>query len=175
MSHLPPAPEGFEWRMFHEAIFLKPTGWNERGKSAISSGIPFDVYAASPDEFSEDKAFEMGFTLQIMRKPEQPKEMDASRMVLGYLLPFLEAHPPKDALMLDQKEKGDQELTIFRYIDAPPGRKPIIVHKFIMANRKTDIVHAFTFESPQATWNEHWAKYGTPIFSKLSITSQMPP
>jgi len=65
--------------------------------------------------------------------------------------------------------------TFFRYRDAPPGLKPIIVHKFILANNSADSVHVFTFKGPADSWEENWAKYGTPILSKVNILPNVSP
>jgi hypothetical protein len=46
------------------------------------------------------------------------------------------------------------ETTIVRYRDAPPGLKPVIIHKFLIANDAADSVHMFTFESPESSWEE---------------------
>jgi hypothetical protein len=91
------------------------------------------------------------------------------------LKPFLDAHKKEEVLFLEQSTKGDFERTFFRYRDAPPGLKPIIVHKFILANNVTDSVHIFTFESPVDLWQDNWARYGTPIFSKVNVLPEVSP
>lgn len=174
LSHLPPAPGEFEWRMFHEIVFLKPAAWHELEKSVVGPDIPVDIYAASPEGFSDAKQFEMGFTLQIMRNPKKVKGADAKKIALGYLAPFVLAHKREDVLLMDKKEEGGIERTLFRYVDAPPGLKPVIVHKFIVANSTTNTVHAFTFESPKDSWDENWTKYGTPIFGRLNFLAGTP-
>lgn len=62
---------------------------------------------------------------------------------------------------------------MFRFRDAPPGLKPIVVHKLILANN-ADSLHIFTFESPESTWTENWEKYGTPILGRLQVVAQLP-
>ena|GEM_PF-3640491 len=174
-SQLPTPPEGFEWQLFKNAVFLKPAKWREREKNSSSGGIPITVYATSPEEFSETKMFEMGLTVQIISGPQKIRKIEANKMALIYLKPFLDAHKKEEILIFDQNKKGEFERTFFRYRDAPPGLKSIIVHKFILANNSTDSVHVFTFESPADSWEANWAKYGTPILSKINVLPNVPP
>ncbi len=174
-SQLPVPLEGFEWQLYKNAVFLKPLPWHKKEKDSSSSGISITVYAASPDEFSETKQFETGLTLQIISGSHKIRGIEASKMALIYLKPFLKAHKNEEVLLLEQNSHGDFERTFFRYRDAPPGLKPIIVHKFILANNSTDSVHVFTFESPADSWEENWSTYGTPILSKLSILPNIAP
>ena len=174
-SQLPPPPDGFVWHFYKNALLPKPPQWHELEKATSFSGAPFTVYAASPEEFSETRQFEMGLTIQIISSSQKIRGIEAKKMALLYLSPFFEAHKKDEILILVQQNMGDFEGTIFRYRDAPPGLKPIIVHKFILANNVTDSVHVFTFESPETSWQENWAKYGTPILSKLRILPNLPP
>jgi hypothetical protein len=173
-TQLPSPPAGFEWQLYKNAVFLKPVKWNEGEKNSSSGGIPITVYAASPEKFSESKQFEMGVTVQIISGSKRIRGIEANKMALLYLKPFLDAHKKEDVLILDQNKKGEFERTFFRYRDAPPGLKPIIVHKFILANNSADSVHVFTFESPADSWEDNWSKYGTPILSKLSVLPNVP-
>ena len=173
-SQLPAPPEGFIWQLYKNAVFLKPGQWKEREMAASTIGIPVTVYAASPEDFSATKQFEMGLTLQIISGSQRIRNIEAKKMALAYLKPFLDAHKKEEVLMLAQSTRGDFERTFFRYRDAPQGLKPIIVHKFILANNVTDSVHIFTFESPVDTWDENWTKYGTPILSKVNVLPNVP-
>ncbi|NTV10775.1 MAG: hypothetical protein HGA47_08360 [Zoogloea sp.] len=173
-SQLPAPPDGFVWQLYKNAVFLRPGQWNEREMAGSTIGIPFTVYAASPEDFSTTKQFEMGVTLQIISGSQQLRNIEAKKMALAYLKPFLDAHKKEEVLMLQQSTRGDFERTFFRYRDAPQGLKPIIVHKFILANNVTDSVHIFTFESPAETWDENWTRYGTPILSKVNVLPNVP-
>lgn len=174
-TQLPPPQEGFVWQLYKNVAFPKPAQWNEHEKSGSLVGIPITVYAASPEEFSETKQFEMGMTIQIMTGPQRIRGIEAKKMALAYLKPIFDAHKKEEILMFEQSAKGDFERTFLRYRDAPPGLKPIIVQKFFLANNVTDSVYIFTFESPAESWVENWTKYGTPIFSKLNVIPNMSP
>jgi hypothetical protein len=170
-GQLPPAPEGFAWRDYRGAIFAKPVEWRERTavQAMTKNGIPMTVYAASGEEFSENKFFEMGLTIQAIVGSYKLAKVEASKMARIYLKPFLDEHKPPDALIVDRKRRGDFEMLVFRYRDAARGQKPIIVHKFIVANDKMDSAHIFTFESPEETWSENWEKFGTPILKNVTV------
>jgi len=171
LAQLPTPMEGFEWHLYKNAVFQTPIGWHENGGSTNTDGIPIEIYAASPEKFSESKMFEMGVTIQVISDSNKVKSIPAKKIALLYLEPFLETHSEEEILMFSQNSKGDYENTYFRYRDAPPGLKPIIVHKFISASDVSDYVYVFTFESPESTWEENWEKYGTPFLSKVMFVS----
>ena len=173
-SQLPAPPEGFAWQLYKNVVFLKPAAWNEQEMTDNIAGIPYTTYATSPEEFSRVKQFEMGVTIQLISGSQRIRGIPAKKLAVVYLKPFLDAHKKEEVLMLEQSIQGDFERTFFRYRDAPPGLKPIIVHKFIVANNATDSVNIFTFESPAETWNDNWAKYGTPIIAKLNVLPNIP-
>tara|TARA_R110000782_G_scaffold191602_2_gene281416 strand:- start:5867 stop:6517 length:651 start_codon:yes stop_codon:yes gene_type:complete len=173
-SQLPSPPEGFGWKLYKNALFLKPSKWNERERASSDKGITMTVYAASPEEFSESKQFEMGITIQIISDSYKNHGAKAEQVIPIYLKPIVDTHKKEDVLMYAKKRIGDFESTIFRYRDAPAGLTPIIVHKFILANNTTDSVHIFTYESSEITWDENWDKYGTPFLSKVNVISTLP-
>ena len=170
-------PEGFVWKLYGDATFLKPRVWHERERaaatrvSARARVIATATYATSPERFGETKPFEMGLTVQVIRDSRKLFGIEAKQIARAYLIPFLNAHKEKDTLFFDHDTQGDFDHAFFRYRDAPPGGKPIIVHKFMLANNITDSVHVFTFESPAQTWDENWARYGTPILSQTGVTT----
>jgi hypothetical protein len=173
-SQLPTPPDGFRWQLYKNVVFLKPVAWNEGEIAQNIAGIPFTTYAMSPEEFTRTKQFEMGATIELISSPQRIRGIEAKKFVLVYLKPLVDTHKKEDVLMFEQKTKGDFEQTFFRYRDAPPGLKPIIIHKFIVANNATDNVNVFTFESSVETWNDNWTKYGTPIISKLNVLPNVP-
>lgn len=174
-SRLPAPPEGFVWHMYKNVIFPKPEFWKEREISESMFGMPFVTYAASPEDFSLQKQFETGITIQIIAGPQRVLGIAAKKTALAQLKPIIDTHKREDILMFETGAQGEYERTFFRYKDAPPGLKPIIVHMFILASDVNDIVYTFTFESPTETWNDHWAKYGMPILSKLKVLTTAPP
>lgn len=173
-SQLPAPPDGFKWQLYKNVVFLKPVAWHDGEMAQNIAGIPFTTYATSPEEFSRTKQFEMGATFELINGSQRIRGIAAKKFALLLIKPLLDTHKKEDVLMLEQKTQGDFEHTFFRYRDAPSGLKPIIVHKFIVANNATDSVNIFTFESPAETWNDNWIKYGTPIISKLNVLPNVP-
>lgn len=174
-SQLPKPMDGFEWMLYKNAVFLKPIQWNAHTMASITEGIAITTYAMSPEDFSETKQFETGMTLQVISGSQKSRGIAANKMVFVYLKPFMDARKKEDVLMFNQRPYGDFERTVFRYKDAPPDLKPVIVHKFILASNITDSVHVFTFESPAELWEENWMKFGTPILGKLNVLPNVPP
>lgn len=170
-AQLPVAPAGFMWRRYQNVVFLVPAEWRENELRSTD----MSVYAASPESFTQTQPFETGFTIQIIVEPKRKRGIDAKKAALVYLKRFLDTHTREDVVLLDQKTQGDTEITFFRFRDRPPGLTPIIVHKYLIANNATDVVHVFTFESPAASWDEAWSTYGTPILSKLALLPNVKP
>ena len=173
-SQLPAPPAGFDWKLYKNAAFLKPASWNEREAKPVAGTFPTSTYATSPESFSEATQFETGFTITIISGTQRLRGLEAKKAVSLFLKPILDTHKREEVLMLDRMTNGDYERTVLRYRDAPPGLKPVIVHKFVLANNVTDSMHIFTFESPESTWTENWEKYGTPILSRLQVVAQLP-
>lgn len=173
-SKLTVPPAGFIWRLYKNVLFLKPDVWKEEQRPSLSKGISSTIYAASPEDFSESKMFEMGITVQIISGSQRLSNTPAKKVTLAALQHIIRNHKREEILMLDISTKGDVEHTILRYRDAPPGLKPIIVHKFFMTNEVTDSVHIFTFESPAESWEENWRKYGTPFLSRVNLLANVP-
>lgn len=168
-SQLPEPPEGFYWRLYENAVFPMPMQWNEQQVAGRLFGMETATLATSPEEFSATKQFEMGFTVQAYRNSRKNMKIDATRVVATFIAPDLSPGAHNQVLILNKQVEGDFERTYFRYRNAPPGLKPIIVHKFMIANNELDSVHIFTFESPEATWAENWRKFGTPILRLVFI------
>lgn len=173
-GRLTTAPEGFQWRQYRSAVFVKPSEWNEQEQVNENAGITYATYAASPEVFSRVKPFEMGMTIQIVSGGQKAKGLEANKVVLMLLAPIVTTHKKEDVLMFEQGTAGDFEKTYFRYRDEPTGKTPIVVHKFILANKVLDSVHVFTFESPKQSWDENWKQFGTAFMSKVNLAFDAP-
>lgn len=173
-NQLPAPPEGFVWHLYKNAVFLQAVNWIEAERLSSAGGVPMTVYAASPQAFSAQQPFEMGLTVQIISGAQKIRNMEAKDMAVLYLKPFVDAHTKENVLLLERSENADTERTVFRYRDTPPGGKPVIVHKFVMASNDADTVHVFTFESPEDTWKESWKAYGKPFLGKVVVLPSVP-
>lgn len=168
-SRLPEPPEAFVWRVRKGVVFPKPEGWNEKQRSVETGGLPVFVYAASPEPFSTIEMFETGFTLQVIGDPMKLKGIKATDMAIGALAPFVESHTKEDVLRFNRSSRGDFQMIIYRFRDTPADLKPVVVHKFVLANNKLDRVYIFTFESPEDAWQGSWQEFGTPILSQVKV------
>lgn len=173
-TQLPAPPDGFVWQLYKNAVFLQAAQWNEGTTLSSVGGVPLTVYAASPQAFTAEKPFEMGITVEIISGSQKIRNMEAKDMAVLYLKPFVDAHTKADVLMLERSENADTERTVFRYRDAPAGRKPVTVHKFVLASNDADTVHVFTFESPNDTWQDNWKAYGKPFLGKVVVLPHVP-
>jgi hypothetical protein len=173
-SQFPAPPPGFAWKLYNNVIFLAPEKWNEREKTDYVAGIPFATYATSPEEFAGKKQFEMGLTIEFISGSERVTKIEVKKLPLALIKPILDSHKKEEILILEQGSRGDFDTTYFRYRDAPAGLTPIIIHKFFLANKTTDIVNVITFESPEGTWEQNWKIFGTPIIGQLKVLPNPP-
>lgn len=162
-------PEGFKWQIFKDAIFLIPNAWFEHITTSDELGFPVHTYGASPTDFSKKKMFEMGFSAQIYNQPKKHANITAKEIAYTHIAWIVKEHKKEDFIILDKENDTVRDIYYVRYKDAPSGLKPIIIHKFIIANNETDSVHMFIFESPVETWDADWKKYGTPILEKIKV------
>lgn len=168
-TQLPPPPLGFDWHLYKNTVFLQAVNWIEAERLSSAGGVPMAVYAASAQAFSVLEPFEMGITVQIISGAQKIRNMEAKDMAVLYLQPIVDAHTKENVLLLERSENADTERSVFRYRDTPVGRKPTIVHKFVVASNGADTVHVFTFESPEDTWKENWKTYGKPFLDKVVV------
>lgn len=163
---LPGPPAGFAWERYANVRFLRPDGWHVHTIAEDHAKHSPGVAAASPEEFSLDNPFEHGFTVQILTRTSTAYGAAPKVAAALYLEPFLTKFR-EGVQKFDPMDTSTGARIILRYRDASDGQVPIIVHKFVVANEVEDTVYVFTYESSEATWEENWARYGTPMFKQL--------
>jgi hypothetical protein len=170
-----PAPlEGFDWLVYKNCAVLAPNGWNQKTRPDDLAKNITGAFALSPEVFSEKKSFDHGFTVQIHTDVKRRFGAAASSSLQALIQPLAAKLKKEDMLLFKEGGSADAATCILRYIDAPPGLTPLIVHRYLVANDANDVIHVFTYESPQAQWEENWKTYGTPILQKISILSTSP-
>lgn len=165
-AQMPPPPQGFRWEVYENVVFLKPDGWHERELPAPPSSFPMLTYGTSPGAFQGDRQPEMGLVINIFNGTKQLSGIEAKKAALIYLQPFLEARRKEDVLLLDRKATGSYEHFVFRYRAYPPGRRPVIVHIYVIANDAADSFHVMTFEAPLQNWEQNWKRFGEPMITR---------
>jgi hypothetical protein len=173
-AQLGTAPDGFSWDLYRNAISLKPVGWFVHDKVNNINGMISATHAMSPVDFSEKNQFETGFTVGIftnLKKYAKPEPSKTASIMIGI---DLKMHTKEDIKYLSQNQQGDVKAFWLRYRDAPPGKTPIIVHKYYLANDATDNLNYFIFESPEDKWEENWKNYGSVILKHVSFIPVYP-
>ncbi len=168
---LPAPPQGFDWVIFHNAVFLRPAHWNVVTKHvpSIAELQGRDIYAASPVPFSETKPFDTGLTLEILSGMNSPGWVSAKHAFARYINGYLRDVADTDVLLASEKQQRGIDTVIVRFRDTRLGLPPEIVHKFAHIHHDLEVVHVYTFETPESLWAEHWARYGTPILSNVTM------
>ena len=173
-KQLPPAPEGFDWLVYKNCALLCPAGWNQKIRPEDPAKNLTGSFALSPAVFSENKYFDHGFTVQIHTDVKKRFGAEASPSLQGFIQPVAAKVKKEDLLLFKEGTAAGGATRILRYIDAPPGLTPLVIHRYFVADDAKDVIYVFTYESPQATWDENWKTYGTPIVARLSILSSNP-
>lgn len=170
---LPVPPEGFDWVIFHNAVFLRPARWHVVTKHvpSIAELQGRVIYAASPVLFSETKPFDTGLTLEILSGMNSPGWVSAKHAFARYISGYLSDVADSDILIATEKQQRGIDTVIVRFRDTRLGLPPEIVHKFAHIHHDLEVVHVYTFETPESLWAEHWARYGTPILSNVTMVA----
>lgn len=170
-AELPAPPEGFDWAMFQNVVFLQPAHWHVVTKevptpAASQAG---DIYATSPVRFSETNPFDTGLTLEVLSGMKAPNWVSARHAFTNYLYGYLCLVKNEGILIFSEKQRQGLDTVVVRFRDTRFGLPPEIVHKFAMIHHELEVVQVLTFETPESLWAEHWERYGTPILSCLSM------
>ncbi|PIE63611.1 MAG: hypothetical protein CSA26_12130 [Desulfobacterales bacterium] len=170
VGKFPSPPPNFEWKIYHNAIFCAPKDWNEKESKTDDKGFQSFLYATSPENFSKEKPFEMGITVTVFTGCHAAKGLSVDNVAGLYLDPTIKSHTQEDIILSNiNDENEDQKTIVFRYRDRVEGEKTVIIHKFIVADQKTDSVYIFIFESPEETWEKNWKEYGEPFLKKVTF------
>jgi hypothetical protein len=168
-SALPTAPAGFEWAIYRNCAVLKPNGWNDRTLADDVGKKVIGAYAFSPEQFSEQKQFEHGFTTQVVAGFKALNKVEPSKGAVLMMKPITDSRPERDILLFKDNKFPDRISYVLRYRDAPAGKTPIIIHKYMIARDGDDTLHIFTYESPEAQWEANWKAFGETIMGKVAI------
>ncbi|PHQ64831.1 MAG: hypothetical protein COB99_07445 [Sulfurimonas sp.] len=162
LQGFPEAPAGYSWKVFRGVAIPKPDAWFEFEDQG--------VYTTSLESVQKNGIFETGATIQVVRNIQVKHKAPASVVAIGVIKNYDEQKENK-TLLLKHQEVGSFKTFTFRYRNAPNSAKPIIVHKFIMANDKDSFLNIITFEAPEEKWDKYWNNQGITIFKRiLSVT-----
>lgn len=171
---LPPPDSGFEWALFRNCAFQTPAGWNTR----VMPDIPekkTGVFAQSPEEFSEQKQFEHGFTVQVIPEFSKATGLKPAKGAIGMIKQTSDQRPESDVLIFDNAKSPLGLTFTFRYNDAPADKTPIVIHKYFIADDKSDVLYIFVYESPKESWDSNWKTFGTPLMKKIAVLPFLSP
>lgn len=162
---LPPLQEGFHWESFPEVVVAVPCpdGWHR----AVSRGPGTFTGSVSVEDFNTGGLFKTGFTVQLFVAVKQRSGHPASMLAIAMGQEICDT-PHNQVLATDPlKEHGKARSCYVRYRNSPALGNKITVHKFFVAIDSSDLLYIFTFESPNESWDEAFAKYGTPMMEKI--------
>lgn len=171
---LPPAADGFDWALYRNVAYLRPAGWKSQTRAAVPEQRLVATYAQSPENFSEQKPFLHGFTIQVIPDFHKTARMPPAKGAISVIKGLTEARAESDVLLFDDGSSPIGKTFIFRYNDAPAGKTPIVVHKYFIADDKSDVLYIVTYESPKDSWEANWQQFGTPLLSRVAVIPFLP-
>lgn len=173
-SALPAAPAGFDWAIYRNCAVLKPNGWNERTMADDLGKKVIGAYAFSPEQFSEQKQFEHGFTAQVVAGFKAMNKLEPSKGAVLMMKSITDGRPDSDILLFKDNKFPDRISYFLRYRDAPAGKTPLVIHKYMIARDGDDTLHIFTYESPEAQWEANWKSFGETMLGKIAVIPFLP-
>lgn len=145
---LPSPPAGFTWQRFSEArvIVQRPAGWHVH--SVVNAGS--FTGCISKECIQTEGTFETGLTVQALWRVQDSMGVPASAAAIGMYQAFAN-DVSNQVLYADQDVQTSPYSTSFRFRfrNAPPIARPIIVHKLCIAFDRKNVLYIFTFESPE--------------------------
>ena len=173
---LPQPPGGFEWKQFRNVDFLQPLSWHVivQETPPIKDGVGMDVYATSPQRFSDAAPFETGFTIQVMSGMKSGVWPGTKPVLAKYITSFLQRIEKTNVLMFEEGRQKNLEVINFCYRDIIEGQLSVIVHKLIAMSEELETIYVYTFESPESTWQQQWSRYGALILHHIAMAESAP-
>lgn len=162
LQTFPELPVGYSWVIHRGVAIPKPDTWFEHRAQG--------TYATSVESVKEQGIFETGATIQVIRNTQDIYGAPASVIAIS-LIQDIKNKEENTILILNNQEIGDFKTFTLRYNNSPISAKPIIVHKFIMANDKDSFVNIITFESSEDEWSQYWKKEGVTIFKRILVVT----
>lgn len=154
LSQLKNPLSGYKWSMFQGVMFQKPLNWSEYKTN--------DIYTTSVESVAKNGKFETGLTIRRV------KNIPVRRFINNYIK-IHKKDEDNQIITFTKGQQGDSQTYILRYRNAPTNLKPIIVHKFIVANKSENYVLIITFEAPEKNWDKIWEKYGSKILKNIHL------
>ncbi len=164
-------PAGFRWKRIGGSAVLQPIGWYSHSNQEDMGGINYYTYAASPVDFSLEKPFRTGLTVQILRDDSRLYDAAADDLAALYLEPYIKRieSGQAEAMVFEKGVQDNYKTVLMRYKTAANGSPEVIVHKYSAADMMQNIVYIFTFESPADGWREAWQLYGDLFFANIKM------
>ena len=167
-EQLPDAPPGFDWELFEEVkvAILKPEGWHRK----VTKGNTFYTGSVSVENIDEGGFFKTGFTVQVLSDLTKGTGHPPSVVASSLGNDIVQASYNTLLEVIPMKPSGSVSEGSIRYKNAPPGGIKITVHKYFAAHDHHDKLYIFTFEAPDALWNNAFEQYGLPMMRRIGMT-----
>lgn len=156
---LPKPTSGYVWKVFRGVAIQRPAKWNEYSEGG--------TYCSSVESVSENRMFETGVTIQVIRDVEKKTSRSPSQLI-SIMLRDLAGKPENKKLIYKVNKHDDLDTVVFRYRNAPPKIVPIVVHQYFQVSDKNDFLNIITFETTEKNWDKYWASEGETILSNVA-------
>jgi hypothetical protein len=160
---LPPPPDGFDWQWCEEVGvgLLRPKQWHfKQGAKGDTNGYFLTKEKIDPAKGSE--GFETGLTMNVISGIRKKNGENPSDFAIKFVR---EAIRDKDNVLeiFPPKKAGPAKTSGCRI-----KKDGTVIHQFLIADDKRDVLYLFLFEGPAAEWDVAW-KTGDQILRKLYV------
>lgn len=164
------APDGYSWQVLPTCFVLQPDGWDAKViTDQTVDGVRLYQWAASPEEFTDEKPFETGFSVNIHfggGSAVRSAESLAEKVLQPWKERFGEDLAGAEDVSIDRVEGYTTYRFRFQETSAEP---PLTVARYIVVDVSDGSVTDLSFESPQESWQENWEKFGSTVMKNIGL------
>lgn len=158
-------PKGFSWKRFSgiRALMLVPRGWHAKEQKDPRGGSVF----ITKDKPGEDGGFRTGLSLVTVKNVPERYNMLPSAYATALLIEKMQGdRESRDVGPSPEDRRFKGYKGFFRFGPEPEGKT--VQYVIALGNDATGTMYLFTFESPEAEWDEAW-KTGAVIMNNLHL------
>lgn len=163
------APEGYSWQVLPTCFVLQPDGWGAKTTDHTEDGVRHYFWATSPEDFSVERPFETGFSVEILFGGGI-NGTPANALAATVLTPWYEKFGEKmeKAELYEESEHNGYRMYRFQYEDASAS-PALKVQKYLVTDSSDFSVTIFTFESPVENWEKNWGEFGQMLMDNVGL------
>ncbi|MCK9174494.1 MAG: hypothetical protein M0O96_04365 [Desulforhopalus sp.] len=163
------APGGYSWQVLPTCFVLQPDGWEAKVTDHTQNGVRHYYWATSPEDFSAERPFETGFSVEILFGGGI-NGTSADALAATVLTPWYEKFGKKMTKAELYEESAHNGYRMYRFQYEDTSATPVLkVQKYLVADSFDFSVTIFTFESPVEEWGKNWGEFGQMLMDNVGL------